>query len=140
MPIEVATTVGPPYATPDDVAARWRPLTSAEQTVATSLLNDAWVQLVALADNVPGDIAGGVLSDSLVQSVIVAAVLRVMKNPDANRSESVDDYSYTRDSTISGGLLYFTDNELTLMRGARPKAVALGMANDTDRLTYGWPV
>lgn len=139
MPIIVASS-GPPYATPDDVAARWRPLSSDEQAVAGNLLNDAWVQLVALAPNVPGDIAGGALDTALVQSVIVASVLRVMKNPDANRSESIEDYSWTRDSAVSGGLLYFTDNELTLMRGVRPRAVSMGMANDTDRLTYWWPM
>ncbi|HET6916596.1 MAG TPA: Gp19/Gp15/Gp42 family protein [Acidimicrobiales bacterium] len=141
MPIlaSTATTVSNPTAV-SDLEARWRPLSTQENTNAQAFLDDAWAQLITLADNVPADLSSGALDPGLVRSVISAAVLRVMKNPDGNRSESIDDYSWTRDSAVSTGTLYFTDNELALMKGVRPKAVALGMANDTDRETYWWPM
>lgn len=139
MPIIVTGPSGSNPATVSDIETRWRTLTSDETTVATALINDAWAQLIQMADNVPGDLAGDAMDPALVQSVIAAAVIRVMKNPDGNRSESIEDYSWTRDSAVSTGTLYFTDNELALMKGVRPKAVALGMANDTIRDTYAWP-
>ena len=35
------TMVSPPFATPDDLAKRWHPLTQAEQATAKTLLDDA---------------------------------------------------------------------------------------------------
>lgn len=47
--------------------------------------------------------------------VLCTAVLRVMKNPDGKRQESIDDYSWTRDQAVSSGLLYFGDGELSAL-------------------------
>ena len=125
--------------TVSDLEARWRPLSDQETTNAQALLDDAWAQLITVADNVPADLDSGAMDSGLVRSVIRAAVLRVLRNPDGNRTESFQDYSEGRDPAVSTGQLYFTDTELALMRGVRPTAVALGLANDTERDNYWWP-
>lgn len=102
----------PNPATTADVEARWRPLSTQETTNAETFLEDAWRMLrrrhATLEDDVLTD---DDLSAETVR-VMVTAVLRVMKNPDGKRQESIDDYSWTRDQALSAGLLYFTDDEL----------------------------
>jgi len=102
-----------------DLEARWRPLSVAEQTVATALLADAWQIMLSRVpflssrlDIVP-PAAAAELSVDLVTAVECAMVLRVLKNPDGKRQESIDDYSWMRDNAVSAGLLYLTDDELS---------------------------
>jgi hypothetical protein len=105
--------------TPDDIEARWRPLTSDETTVATTLLADA----EALLDNALPGLAAAVddetVSLTIVTAVIVAMVVRVLRNPDGVKSETIGDYSYVRDSSDSGLLLLESDlSPLTTALGA----------------------
>lgn len=100
-----------------DIEARWRPLTSSEATVAQSLLDDAWAIVTARVPDletrliaVPPEVDSG-----LVVSVVAAMVLRVLKNPAGILSQSIDDFSYTRDRAISSGALYLSDDELALL-------------------------
>ena len=101
-------------ATTADLVARWRPLSDQEDTNGETFLGDAWRMLrrriTTLEDDIAADTSGD-LADEVVR-VMATAVLRVMKNPDAKRQESIDDYSWTRDQAASAGLLYFTDDEL----------------------------
>jgi hypothetical protein len=43
--------------------------------------------------------------------------LRVLRNPNGVRQWSVDDYSETRDSALSAGSLYVSDDEAALLSG-----------------------
>jgi Phage protein Gp19/Gp15/Gp42 len=104
-----------------DLEARWRPLTSPETVVAQSLLEDAWQILLARVallqsrlDVVP-PATEPALDPALVVAVESAMVLRVLRNPDGKRQESIDDYSWTRDNAVSAGLLYATDDELAML-------------------------
>jgi hypothetical protein len=110
-------------ATTADVEARWRPLSAQETTNAETFLDDAWLMLrrhfTRLGVDLETEIAADDDLSADVVRVEVAAVLRVMKNPDGKRSESIDDYAWTRDQAVSAGLLYFTDDELDgLVEGA----------------------
>lgn len=77
--------------TPQDVAARWRPLDAAETNVATVLLGDAEVLLdhkrpglaaaTALAAGQPGHVPV-----RLVVAVLADMVQRVLRNPDVQTS------------------------------------------------------
>jgi len=102
-----------------DLEARWRPLSTAEKTVATALLEDAWqimlsrVPYLSTRLDVIAPATTSELSSALVVAVESAMVLRVLKNPDAKRQESIDDYSWMRDNAVSAGLLYLTDDELS---------------------------
>lgn len=98
--------------TPNDVAAGWRPLTTAEITTTEGLLPEAFVILAAV---VPGFDAK---SPDLVKLVVSKMVRRVLKNPDGWRvapGGSIDDYTEgggTRDTSLSSGELYVSSEEL----------------------------
>jgi hypothetical protein len=59
-----------------------------------------------------------------VRMVIANAVIRVLKNPDGKRQESIDDYSWTRDRVLSAGVLYLTDDEWRILGGIGGKGAA----------------
>lgn len=105
-------------ATAADVVKRWRPLDDNETTVAETYLADAWRDVRrAIPDLVTRlDAATDTdLRDETVK-VLVTAVLRVLKNLDGMRSESIDDYSYTRAAEAASGLLEVTEAELNKLR------------------------
>lgn len=104
--------------TTSDIAARWRPLSTEETAVATALLADAWAILTARDSTIEGRLSAtpATLDVALVRAVVTAMVLRVMRNPDGKRQESIDDYSWTLDNAVSSGFLYVTDDELALLR------------------------
>lgn len=104
----------PNPATTADLVARWRPLSAQEEVNGATFLEDAWRMLRRRLTTIEDDIAADETGDLEPETVRVlcAAVLRVMKNPDGKRQESIDDYSWTLDQAVSAGLLYFTDEEL----------------------------
>jgi len=98
--------------TPTDVAAGWRPLTESEVTTAEGSIPEA---IVILGAEVP---ALESKDPALVKLVVAKMVRRVLKNPDGWRvapGASIDDYNEgggTRDSSLSTGELYVSDQEL----------------------------
>ncbi len=100
-----------------DLEARWRPLSTQETTNGETFLEDAWRMLrrriTTLEDDIADDETGDLEAE--VIRVLATAVLRVMKNPDGKRQETIDDYSWQRDQAVSAGLLYFTDEELNAL-------------------------
>ncbi|MBE1574483.1 hypothetical protein ACFORH_38800 [Amycolatopsis roodepoortensis] len=104
----------PPLATVADVRKRSEaPLTTEQEARAAVLLEDAsaWVrhEVPDLSDP-PPDTAPG---------VICTAVLRALASPaDGNTSETVGGHSRT--AAHAGGGLYFTEDELALLRAPVP--------------------
>lgn len=125
----------PSFVTVDDLAARFRPLSDDEKIVAKALLDDAW-SLAAL--QVPGlnaAVGDNVANFGILTAVLSAMVLRVMRNPDGVRQWSVDDYSETRDSSVSAGALYLSEDELSLLGaavGAKPRRAFSVGPQDSD--------
>jgi hypothetical protein len=109
---------------PSDVEARWRPLTPEENTVVGSLLDDAWALMQIRVPAVATAEAGSV-GEALIRSVMVAMILRVLKNPDGAKSETIDDYSFTRDDSNATGGLYLSDDDVELLRGFSPPRAAV---------------
>ena len=106
-------------ATTADLEARWRTLVGQEIVNGTTFLADAWRMLKrrydaldSTADLDTAIAADADLEDEVVR-VLATAVLRVMKNPDGKRQESIDDYSWQRDQAVSAGLLYISDEEFS---------------------------
>jgi hypothetical protein len=88
----VGTT--PPLATPEDVAARWRPLTAAEEDVAAAFIEDASAIVRARVPTVDARLADGSLSGDLVAMVVAGMVRRLMQSPPPGMSSwTVDDYT-----------------------------------------------
>lgn len=107
----------PNPASTDDLEARWRPLSDQEQTNGTTFLDDAWRMLKRRISTLEAAIDTDEDLEGEVVRVMATAVLRVMKNPDGKRQESIDDYSWMRDQAVSAGLLYFAPEELADLSG-----------------------
>jgi hypothetical protein len=99
-----------PLATPADVEARWRPLSDEESMVAETLIQDVSDQLRLRLPDVDDRISGGDLTASSVAGVVVAPVIRFLRNPNGYDSERIGDYSYTR--SANGGDLLLTADDL----------------------------
>lgn len=119
-----------------DLVSRWRPLSAQETTNGQTFLDDAWRMLKRAVEKAGGDLETLIAADTTgdlqaeAVRVMATAVLRVMKNPDGKRQESIDDYSWQRDEAVSSGLLYFADDELdSLVPGS---GVAAGRAYMID--------
>lgn len=98
-------------ATTQDVVNRWRPLSPGEELIAKTLLDDAWADVTTQVPSVPARAEANQTFKRVVVSILVAMVLRVLKNPDGIRQMSIDDYQVTIDSTRSTGALYLADDE-----------------------------
>ena len=116
-----------------DIEARWRALSPDESSVATALLADAWAIALVRVPTLQSRLTAGTLSSELVVAVICAMVLRVMRNPDGKVQEAIDDYSYTRSTSVASGGLYLGTDELGLL-------AAGGDSTDAYTITpYGAP-
>jgi len=110
-------------ATVVDLEDRWRPLSADERTVAQAVLDDAWhAVLLPLRPNLPVQVAGGSVSERTVRFVLCSMVLRVLRNPDGKVQESIDDYRYQRDASVSSGSLYVSPDELAMLTLAASRA------------------
>ncbi len=109
-----------PEVSPTHVEERWRPLTDAETTVAERRIEDAEDELQHQLG------LRGVLEPSdderwmrRYRRTVADMVRRYLLNPEAWLEEStqIDDYSKTRrrDSAVSSGLLYVTDEEVAAL-------------------------
>jgi hypothetical protein len=87
-----------------------RDLTDEEQRRATAWLDDATALILnrfPQYEAAPTDVS---------TKVACAMVLRVLTNPDGKRQETLDDYSYTVDSSRSRGEVYLSDDEADELR------------------------
>lgn len=104
-------------AAPADIEARWRPLSSAESTVAQTHIDDAWLELQhyvpTMVTRLEADPAE--LDVNVVKRVLAQMVKRVLKNPDGYQSEQIDDYKFVRAKEDASGELYITEKELALL-------------------------
>lgn len=107
-----------PEVTVEEIVKRWRPLTDAEETVAAARIADAEdeIQIRLREVGVTEPPAGDDLWVSVYKRTVAEAVRRYMLNPEAmlEVTERLDDWSETRrrDSAVSSGLLYITDDEI----------------------------
>lgn len=110
-------------ATLKDLADRLgRDLTAVEERRATAWLADASALILKQFpqyEAAPTDIS---------TKVCCAMVLRVLNNPDGKRQESLDDYSYTIDSSRSRGEVYLSEDEADELRPPRSKAFGITLS------------
>lgn len=116
------------YATPQDVAAGFRPLTDPEALIVPTLLERAEAILLATVPSVPARIDSGTLSKGVVVAVEAAMVERVLRNPGGRRQESrtLGDFtdSWTIDDAVSSGALSVSGAEVALLAPAPPRPFA----------------
>ena len=115
------------------IADRWRPLSTAEGTVATARIADAKAELnLQLRLRGVVDTIGDAEWERLYVATVVEMVRRYLVNPDGwlEESEGSDDYTATkrRDKSMSGGLVYVTDAEVDrLVPRVRPRRGAFSI-------------
>lgn len=111
------------FATYNDVAARWRPLSAAEQETAETLLTDVSGLIRSQVPTIDARLDAGTLDAGIVRMVAARSVIRSMQNPEGYRTESDGDYSYTRDESRTSGELYVSAADLALLRGGSASRV-----------------
>lgn len=103
-------------ASPDDVVARWRPLTDAEYTVAQTRLSDAWRKLRRLVPDLESRMVGDDDLTAEAVQVLADAVIRLLKNPEGytKGSVTIDDRSRTWElnGDFARSEIHFTQAEL----------------------------
>lgn len=118
------TTANNPAKRADLSARSFRTLSDTELDTGCVLLDDAYYDLIGRYPQVkvkldaekllypnPDDVDKMVFTRRVVK-LLCSVVLRVIKNPDGKFEEEGDDYRYRRDSAISTGELYFSDEEI----------------------------
>ncbi|QXE36206.1 phage Gp19/Gp15/Gp42 family protein [Streptomyces sp. GMY02] len=107
-------------ATLDDLADRLgRDLTDEEQRRATAWLDDATALILKRFPQY------ATTPTAISTKVCCAMVLRVLGNPEGKRQESIDDYSYTIDSSRSRGEVYLSDDEVEELRPPKKTAFSI---------------
>jgi hypothetical protein len=142
-----ATTGPPPFAAIGDVEAQYGSMTAAERSLAGWLLRAASNIIRSRRPEVDHLISTHRLSGDMVALAVTNMVLRVMRNPQGLRSETVGPFSRSYDTSVAAGLLVLSADEEALLtptgtglaptvREFRPRAsLALAPINRNG----GWP-
>jgi hypothetical protein len=112
-----------PTVLPSDVAARWRPLTTAEQAIAETRISEVEAELrrelrLYGIYGSPTDLPAGEISEwnILYVGVIADVVRNSLINPEGwlEVREELDDFARTRrrDSAVSAGIGFLTDDAI----------------------------
>lgn len=128
------------YATAADVAARWPGYIAEDhQDFAEVLIGDAES---LIADEYPGldaRIADGKLSERTVTQVVVAMVVRVLKNPSGFRREQDGDYEYQyAPSAVIPGEVALTAGDRAKLAGNR-RATTIGPNDPALKNPWRYP-
>jgi hypothetical protein len=116
--------MGNPFATADDVAARWRPLSSDEQDRADLLASDASALIRARYADVDARVASGDLDGQTVTIVVAGMVRRAMIGTAAGdgvtqSSETVGPFSHSQSYANPMGNLFPCGVRCRLLRQRR---------------------
>ena len=104
-----------------DVEDRWRPLKAQEARIVERVLEDAADILETAAESRGIVLASTERAERTYKRIVSTMVIRVLKNPDGLLTETIDDYTYRRDSAVSAGALYVSGEELDQLRPPRPR-------------------
>jgi hypothetical protein len=102
--------------TDQDIVSRFRALETDEASTVDTMIADAQDILEDAAE------ADGIAAPTTERGertyvrLVAGIVIRVLRNPDGYLTETIDGYTYRRDSAVSAGLLYVSDDELNQLR------------------------
>jgi hypothetical protein len=123
-----------PFATTDDVAAIWRPLSDAEETTATVLVEVASTIVRERFPNIDARLAAGTLSPTLARQVVAGMVRRYLevRGPDIPIEEQAGPFR-ERWSPPQAAALTLTRDDVALLtpptrRRRRTIPLGLGIA------------
>lgn len=126
----------PPFASVDDLAARWRPLSAQEAATARALLNDASALIRARFPGISAQVGGPVDPAALV-AVTVGMVKRAMIAPTDGVMSTTEALpgGFSRGQTFANplGNVFLTAADLTLILGYQPAGGSFNFANTTTQ-------
>lgn len=128
------------FATPDDLAARWRPLTEVEIAQAIVLLEDASARIRVEFPDVDARIAAvpQELDPAIPRMIVCAMVKRSMLAPSdqgaaASVQQSAGPYSQSTTFANPTGDLYLTSGERRMLKGSPQQAFTVSMSSHSGR-------
>lgn len=86
------------------------------------LIEKATDRVYVAFPNLDDRISAGTLTAARVQGVIEDMVIRVLRNPNAYRQVSIDDYARMIDTALSTGALYLSPEERALLTPRRKRS------------------
>lgn len=129
------------FANYQDVAARWRPLTTAEESVADVLAMDASALIRARFPGIDAQVANGSVDADVLTMVVAGMVRRAMIAPlegVSQDSETVGPYSHSQTFANPMRNVYLSDTDLTLILGFRPAVFSGKYGNTTFNSPGCW--
>jgi hypothetical protein len=137
------------FASAQDVADRWRPLTPAEQTVAATLVLDASALIRARFPGIDAQATAGAVDPQVLRIVVSGMVKRALVSPDDGVSQQSQGAGpFTHSQTYANPLrnVFLQEADITLIIGYRPRAAGHRYANTTNQAegfggyptVYGW--
>lgn len=119
------------FATAADVAARWRPLTSAETAVATVLCADASAVIRARFPGIDGQVDAAILT-----MIVAGMVKRALIAPEdgvSQESETTGPYSHSQSFANPMRNVFLTAADLVLILGYKPQGGTFRYGNTTTQ-------
>jgi hypothetical protein len=131
-----------PFATSFDVAARWRPLSTADADRADVLCEDASTLIRARFPGIDAQTASGAVDPNVLKIVVAGMVKRAMIAPDDGVSqESQAMGPYNQSQTFANPLqnVFLTAADMVLILGYQPSASSHKFGNTTTRSEEAGP-
>lgn len=126
-----------PFASPYDVAVRWRPLTAAEESVAEVLVFDASTLIRQRFPGIDGQVTSGAVDPDILTMVVAGMVKRAMLSPtsDGVSQQSQTAGPFSQSQTYANPLqnVFLTAADLVLILGYQPAGGTHHFANTTIR-------
>lgn len=104
------------FATVDDVAVKWRPLTPAEEAWAQTLIDEASALARRGVAGLDDLVATGAVDPVLARRVVTDAVLRVLRNPAGVSMHTVGSETYQMSGAGTVGRVVLTPDEIADLR------------------------
>lgn len=132
-----------PFADPWDVAARWRPLTPAEETVAGTLCDDASSLIRARFPGIDSQVTSGAIDSNILTIVVSGMVKRALISSSAEgvtqQSDTAGPFSQSRSFANPMQNVFLIAADLVLIIGYQPSASSHKFGNTTTHVEGSGP-
>jgi hypothetical protein len=125
-----------PFANEDDVVARFRPLTAAEEEIVGALLSDASTRIRARFPGIDAQAAAGTIDPDVLTMITANMVKRALINPEdgvSQESQGAGPYSHSQTFANPMRNLFLTADDITTILGYQPGAGSHRYGNDTNQ-------
>lgn len=125
--VRARSLAGPaPLAAVGDVAEQFGTLSGAQEQLTSVLIRAASQIIRARRPGIDSLISAGTVSGDLVALAVTNMVLRVLRNPNGLRAETVGPFSRTYDTTYAAGLLVLSADDESLLSPVAQEGKASG--------------